>query len=380
MSRIYLSPPDVRPLERQLVLDAIDSGWVAPAGPDLARFEDAIAEATGTAHAVALSSGTAALHLALLELGIGPGDDVLVSTFTFAATANVVRYVGARPVFIDAEASTWQMCPNLLADELAARAATNTLPKAAIVVDLYGQCADYGRIETILAAYDIPLVEDAAEALGATFAARKAGSFGRCGVVSFNGNKLITSSGGGMLVTDDAHLADRARHLATQAREPVAHYEHTEIGFNYRLSNILAAFGRGQLMALGERIARRREIELRYRLALGEMPGVAFMPVGPNRSVNHWLTVITVDPARAGHTAENLRVHLEGDDIESRPAWKPMHLQPVFAAMPARLNGVAERMFTTGLCLPSGSSMTDADQTRVIDRIRTMQHAATRVR
>lgn len=380
MSRIYLSPPDVRPLERQLVLDAIDSGWVAPAGPDLDRFEDAIAEATGTAHAVALSSGTAALHLALLELGIGPGDDVLVSTFTFAATANVVRYVGARPVFIDAEASTWQMCPNLLADELAARAATNTLPKAAIVVDLYGQCADYGRIETILAAYDIPLVEDAAEALGATFAGRKAGSFGRCGVVSFNGNKLITSSGGGMLVTDDAHLADRARHLATQAREPVAHYEHTEIGFNYRLSNILAAFGRGQLMALGERIARRREIELRYRLALGEMQGVAFMPVGPNRSVNHWLTVITVDPARAGHTAEDLRLHLEGDDIESRPAWKPMHLQPVFATMPSRLNGVAERMFTTGLCLPSGSSMTDADQTRVIDRIRTMQHAATRVR
>jgi pyridoxal phosphate-dependent aminotransferase EpsN len=291
-----------------------------------------------------------------------------------------VRYVGATPVFIDAEASTWQLCPDLLADELAARAKTNTLPKAAIVVDLYGQCADYGRIETVLAAYDIALIEDAAEALGASFAGRRAGSFGAGAAISFNGNKLITSGGGGMLVTHDAHLAARARHLSQQAREPFAHYEHVEVGYNYRLSNILAAFGLGQVTALGERIARRREIEQRYRVALGELPGYAFMPVGPNRTVNHWLTVITIDPAAAGHTAEDLRLHLEGADIESRPAWKPMHLQPVFAGMPARTNGVSERIFATGLCLPSGSSMTDTDLARVIDRIRTVPRTRPRRR
>lgn len=372
MTRIYLSPPDIRPLERQMVLDAIDSGWVAPAGPDLARFEAEVAEVTGTKHAVALSSGTAALHLALLELGVGPGDFVLVSTFTFAATANAVAYVGATPVFIDADAETWQLDPELLAAELEARAAAGTLPKAAIVVDLYGQCADYARIVPLLDLYGVVLIEDAAEAVGATFANRNAGSFGRCGVISFNGNKLITSGGGGMLVTDDATLAARVRHLSTQAREPVAHYEHIEIGYNYRLSNMLAAFGRGQLASLTERIARRAEIEHRYRAALAERPGYSFMPVGPDRTVNHWLTVITIDPTLAGHDAEALRVHLEGDDIESRPAWKPMHLQPVFADAPRRTNGVSENVFKTGLCLPSGSSMSDADVDRVVARLMTV--------
>jgi len=372
VTRIYLSPPDIRPLERQMVLDAIDSGWVAPAGPDLARFEAEVAEVTGTKHAVALSSGTAALHLALLELGVGPGDFVLVSTFTFAATANAVAYVGATPVFIDADAETWQLDPELLAAELEARAAAGTLPKAAIVVDLYGQCADYARIVPLLDLYGVVLIEDAAEAVGATFANRNAGSFGRCGVISFNGNKLITSGGGGMLVTDDATLAARVRHLSTQAREPVAHYEHIEIGYNYRLSNMLAAFGRGQLASLTERIARRAEIEHRYRAALAERPGYSFMPVGPDRTVNHWLTVITIDPTLAGHDAEALRVHLEGDDIESRPAWKPMHLQPVFADAPRRTNGVSENVFKTGLCLPSGSSMSDADVDRVVARLMTV--------
>jgi len=372
VTRIYLSPPDIRPLERQMVLDAIDSGWVAPAGPDLARFEAEVAEVTGTKHAVALSSGTAGLHLALLELGVGPGDFVLVSTFTFAATANAVAYVGATPVFIDADAETWQLDPELLAAELEARAAAGTLPKAAIVVDVYGQCADYARIVPLLDRYGVVLIEDAAEAVGATFANRNAGSFGRCGVISFNGNKLITSGGGGMLVTDDATLAARVRHLSTQAREPVAHYEHIEIGYNYRLSNMLAAFGRGQLASLTERIARRAEIEHRYRAALAERPGYSFMPVGPDRTVNHWLTVITIDPTLAGHDAEALRVHLEGDDIESRPAWKPMHLQPVFADAPRRTNGVSENVFKTGLCLPSGSSMSDADVDRVVARLMTV--------
>ena len=372
MTRIYLSPPDIRPLERQMVLDAIDSGWVSPAGPDLARFEAEVAEVTGTKHAVALSSGTAGLHLALLELGVGPGDFVLVSTFTFAATANAVAYVGATPVFIDADAETWQLDPELLAAELEARAAAGTLPKAAIVVDLYGQCADYARIVPLLDLYGVVLIEDAAEAVGATFTGRNAGSFGHCGVISFNGNKLITSGGGGMLVTDDALLAARVRHLSTQAREPVAHYEHIEIGYNYRLSNMLAAFGRGQLASLTERIARRAEIEQRYRDALAERPGYSFMPVGPDRTVNHWLTVITIDPTLAGHDAEALRVHLEGDDIESRPAWKPMHLQPVFADAPRRTNGVSENVFKTGLCLPSGSSMSDADLDRVAARLMTV--------
>ena len=373
MTRVYLSAPDVRGPEREMVLAAIDSNWCAPVGPDLDAFEAEVAAVTGRAYGVALSSGAAGLHLALLELGVGPGDEVLVSTFTFVATANAVAYCGATPVFIDSESETWNMSADLLAEELEVRrSAGRPMPAGAIVVDLYGQCADYARILPILAEYGIPLVEDAAEAIGASLGNRPAGSFGAAAVLSFNGNKLITSGGGGMLVTDDALLAARVRHLSTQAREPVAHYEHIEIGYNYRLSNMLAAFGRGQLASLTERIARRAEIEQRYRAALTERPGYSFMPVGPDRTVNHWLTVITIDPTLAGHDAEALRVHLEGDDIESRPAWKPMHLQPVFADAPRRTNGVSENVFKTGLCLPSGSSMSDADLDRVAARLMTV--------
>ncbi len=282
MSRIYLSPPDVRAAERELLIAAIDSNWVAPVGPDLTAFEQEVAAVTGRAHGVALSSGTAALHLALLELGVGPGDDVIVSTFTFAASANAVTYVGARPVFVDSEASSWNLSPALLAEELDEREREGRdLPAAVIVVDLYGRCADYDRLGPLCAERGIPLIEDAAEAIGAACGGRPAGSFGALGVLSFNGNKLITSGGGGMLVTDSEPLAERARYLATQARQDAPHYEHTEVGYNYRLSNLLAAVGRGQLSTLTERIARRREIRRRYQEALAGRAGVAFGPDGP---------------------------------------------------------------------------------------------------
>jgi pyridoxal phosphate-dependent aminotransferase EpsN len=359
----------VRPLERDLILEAIDSGWVAPIGPHLDAFEEEAARAVGVGHAVGLSSGTAALHLAMLELGVEPGDDVLVSTFTFVATANAVRYLGANPVFIDSDRASWNMSPELLEAELAERARSGKPVKAAVVVDLYGQCADYARIVPLLETHGVALVEDAAEALGATLHDRPAGSFGRCAVLSFNGNKIITSSGGGMLLADDEAFVARIRHLATQAREPAPHYEHVEVGFNYRLSNLLAAFGLGQLRALPERIARRQVINERYRDALAEVDGVEFAPTATGSSPNWWLTCITIDAARAGTDREAVRIRLEAADIESRPLWKPMHLQPLFAGISARIDGTSEQLFKSGLCLPSGSGMTDDEQGRVIDRL-----------
>ncbi len=370
MSRIYLSAPDVRPAEREMIFAALDSGWVAPVGPDLNAFEAEVAAATGRAHGVGLSSGTAALHLALAELGVGAGDSVLVSSLTFAGSVFPVAYLGATPVFVDSDPADWNISADLLAEELAGRAAAGTLPKAAVIVDLYGQCAAYDRIVPLLEDYGVALVEDAAEGLGATLHGRAAGSFGSVGAVSFNGNKIITSSGGGMLVTDDAELARRARYLATQARQPGAHYEHTEIGFNYRLSNLLAAFGRGQLSTLPDRIARRRQINDRYRAALAGVPGVGFQPVPAGSEPNWWLTCITLDPAVCAVRPEALRLHLEAADIEARPLWKPMHLQPVFAGAPRRVDGTAETLFRTGLCLPSGSAMTDADLDRVLGCLR----------
>jgi pyridoxal phosphate-dependent aminotransferase EpsN len=368
VSRIYLSAPDVRPLERELLLAALDSGWVAPVGPDLDAFEVELAEAAGVAHAVAVSSGTAALHLALLLAGVGPGDDVLVPTLTFAATAFPVTYVGARPCFVDSEPGTWNLSPELLAAELEERRRAGRLPAAVVVVDLYGQCADYDRLAPLCAELDVRVVEDAAEALGATWRGRRAGSLGEEAVLSFNGNKLITTSGGGAYLTHDGERAARARYLATQARQPEVHYEHVDIGFNYRLSNLLAAFGRGQLASLDERIARRQEIRKAYEHLVADVEGVVMAPVDARGTTNAWLSCITIDPV-TGATPESVRVHLEGDDIESRPLWKPMHQQPVFAGAPARLDGTADRLFATGLCLPSGSGMTDADLDRVLSRL-----------
>jgi FlaA1/EpsC-like NDP-sugar epimerase/dTDP-4-amino-4,6-dideoxygalactose transaminase/lipopolysaccharide/colanic/teichoic acid biosynthesis glycosyltransferase len=369
-TRIWLSPPDVRAPERASLLEALDSGWVAPVGPDLDAFEAELAERCGVSHAVALSSGTAALHLALLQVGVSPGDDVLVPTATFAATANAVTYCGARPCFIDVDPLTWQMSPALLAAELAERRDRGNLPAAVLTVDLYGGCANYDAILAICAEHGVPVVEDAAEALGATFAGRPAGSFGAAGVLSFNGNKIITTSSGGALLCHDAESADRARYLATQARRPAAHYEHTEIGFNYRLSNLLAAFGRGQLATLDERIARRRAIQDRYRAAFADIDGLSFPSAIPGCATNAWLTCITLEPGIAPFGPGELRLALEAQNIESRPLWKPMHAQPVFRVHPARLDGTADRLFATGLCLPSGSGMSDAELGRVIEAVR----------
>jgi dTDP-4-amino-4,6-dideoxygalactose transaminase len=375
VSRIWLSPPDVTAADRELLLAALDGGWIAPVGPDLDAFEEEAARACGRRCAVGVSSGTAALHLLLMEAGIGAGDEVLVSTFTFAASVFPIRYLGATPVLIDSDPSTWQISPALLADELEARArAGRPQPRALIAVDLYGQCADYDAIQPLLDEHGITLIGDAAEALGATYRGRPAGSFGVGAALSFNGNKIITTSGGGMVLTDDEALAARCRKLATQAREPVPHYEHTEIGYNYRLSNLLAALGRGQLADLDRRLERRRAINRRYRDELAEVDAIEFMPEAPYGRSNLWLTCITVDPDRAttakGTTAEDLRLALEREDIESRPTWKPMHLQPLFCDAPARVDGTSERIFATGLCLPSGSSLTESDQARVIEVVR----------
>lgn len=366
LPRIYLSPPDVTGYDRALLNEAIDSNWVAPAGPDIGRFECEVASVIGRAHAVALSSGTAALHLLLLESGVGPGDRVLVSSFTFAATANAVMYAGAEPVFIDSEATTWTISPDLVEEELVASRSAGRMPKAAIVVDLYGQCADYARLLPLFAEHGVAVISDAAESLGATYGGQPAGSFGHAAALSFNGNKIITTSGGGMLVTDDEGLAERARHLSTQAREDAPHYEHVEVGYNYRMSNLLAAFGRGQLADLDRRVDRKRELNGRYRDALEDLPGVTFMPKAPYGEPTWWLTCLTIDADKAGFDREALRLRLEQADIESRPTWKPMHMQPVFAAAERRVDGTSERLFANGLCLPSGSGLSDAEQGRVI--------------
>jgi dTDP-4-amino-4,6-dideoxygalactose transaminase len=374
MSRIYLSPPEVGAEERRMLLEAFDSNWIAPVGPDIDAFEQELAERAGVDHAVALTSGTAALHLGLLLVGVGPGDEVLVPSFTFVATATAVTYVGATPVFVDCSASNWTIDPALVAEELATRARRGQLPAAVVTVDLYGQTADYDALTALCKEYEIPLIEDAAEAVGATYRGRPAGSFGTVGVFSFNGNKIITTSGGGMLVSDSAVLIDRARHLATQARDPAPHYEHSELGYNYRLSNLLAALGRAQLRGLDSRIERRRRINEAYRAALGHLPGIRFMPVAEYGEPNWWLTCILVDPARFGADREQIRLALESVDVESRPTWKPLHLQPVFDGVPTVGGAACAHIFEHGLCLPTGSALSEEDLARVVGTIRTFSH------
>jgi pyridoxal phosphate-dependent aminotransferase EpsN len=369
MKRIYLSPPDLGPLERELLLDALDSGWAAPLGPHVDGFERELADLAGVPYAVALSSGTAALHLALAALGVKAGDDVLVSTLTFVATANAVRYVGAAPAFIDAAPDTWNMDPDLLEEEIEERVRRGRRPAAVIAVDLYGQCCDYDRIEAVCGRHGVPLIEDAAEALGASYRGRPAGSFGACAVFSFNGNKIVTTSGGGMLVSRDRAIVERARHLAAQAREPAPHYEHAETGYNYRLSNLLAAVGRGQLRSLADKIDRRRTIRRAYQRALAGYEGIDFLNEADYGRSNAWLTCVTVDPVRLGVTREDLRLRLEARNIESRPVWKPMHLQPVFRSCTVRRGDCAQRLFEQGLCLPSGSGLSPAEQAQVVDAI-----------
>ena len=357
MERIYLSPPDVGPVERAMLLDAFDSNWVAPVGPHLDAFEDELATRIGVPHALATSSGTAALHLALRAVGVAAGSTVLVSDLTFIASVAAASYLHARPIFVDSERQSWNLDPQLVADYLVEAARSNRLPAAVVAVDLYGQCADYDALRQLCTRYEIPLVADAAESLGATYKGRPAGSLADVSVLSFNGNKMITTSSGGMVLTASAAIAETCRHLANQAREPALHYEHQTFGYNYRLSNLLAALGRGQLTGLDQKLAARRANNLAYREALADLPGIGFAPVAPWGEPNAWLTVITIDPALFGATTGDVQRLLADQDIESRPAWKPMHLQPVYRNCRVLGGAVGKDIFATGLCLPSGSSL-----------------------
>jgi len=368
--RIYLSPPDIGPDERVLVAEAFASNWIAPLGPQVDAFELEIAQRVGAAHAVALSSGTAALHLALRLAGVGRGDEVLCSTLTFVASANPILYEGAAPVFLDSEEISWNLDPNVLADALKTRSRAGRLPKALVLVHLYGQSANLDAILKLCAEYGVVVIEDAAEALGATYGHKPVGAMGWAGVLSFNGNKIITTSGGGMMVTNDAAAATRARFLATQARDPAPHYQHSSIGYNYRLSNVLAAIGRGQLRHLDAKVARRRAHFDFYQQALGGLPGVRFMPEAAWGQGNRWLTCLTINPTVAGTDREKIRLTMEKENIEARPVWKPLHRQPLFATA-ARFGGaVAEALFADGLCLPSGSNLTEGERARVAEVFR----------
>ena len=368
-SRLYLSPPHMGGEELALLKDAFESNWIAPLGPHVDAFEREFAAAVGVPHAAALSSGTGALHLALQVLGVTPGDAVLCSTLTFVASASPITWVGAEPVFIDSERESWNIDPALVAEEIETAARRGRCPKAVIAVDLYGQTANLGPIAEVCQRHGVELIEDAAEALGANHRGRPAGSAGRLGVFSFNGNKIITTSGGGMLVSAEEALVTRARFLAQQARDPAPHYEHSILGNNYRMSNLLAAVGRGQLRVLPQRVERRRQIFTFYQRALGSVPGITFMPEASWGKATRWLTVIQIDPLVFGATREDVRLHLEHVNVEARPVWKPMHLQPVFKGCRVVGGPVAADLFDRGLCLPSGSQMTDADCQRVVDAL-----------
>jgi len=448
--RIFLSPPHLGTEELNFVLEAFSSNYIAPLGPQVDEFEKAFSEYTGIGHSVALSSGTAAMHLALLDLGVGPGDEVVASTLTFIGSVTPVTFLGAKTVFIDCDRESWNMDPGLLAEELKNCAKRGKLPKAVIPTDLYGQCCDYERIFDICGHYEVPVVVDAAEAMGAKYCskeqnesrkygegsrehndsrengvrsreqnnsreksvrskeqevrdqkpenqfkiqnskfkiARHAGWGAKASVFSFNGNKIMTTSGGGMLASDDKELIEHARFLSQQARDPFPHYEHSEIGYNYRMSNILAAIGRGQLKVLDERVKRKREIFNYYKDALGDIDGIEFMPRPEWSRSNRWLTVILITPDVFGADREQVRLALEDENIESRPVWKPMHMQPVFDTGKSGIESqkkftdkkryscrvvggnVSEDLFNRGLCLPSGTAMTNADLDRIIDTI-----------
>jgi dTDP-4-amino-4,6-dideoxygalactose transaminase len=403
--RIFLSPPHMGGLELEFVNEAFSSNYIAPLGPMVDAFEKEFSEYIGIKNCLALSSGTAAMHLALRHLGIGQGDEVFASTLTFLGSVSPIIFEGATPVFIDSERSSWNMDPVLLEKELDSCAKKGRLPKAVIPTDLYGQCADYEKIFfSVCNKYDIPLIVDAAEALGARYqrsevrgqgseesdAWNHAGVGAKAAIYSFNGNKIITTSGGGMLASDDKELIDHARKLSQQARENFVHYEHEEIGYNYRMSNILAAIGRGQLKVLDERVEKKRWIFEYYRNAIEDIPGIEFMPEPPYSRSNRWLTVILINPEEFGCDNKTVRLALEKENIESRPVWKPMHMQPVFNGLRRKAQGeghqvnrdkktyharvvggeVAEDLFNRGLCLPSGTAMNEEDLERVVKVIR----------
>ena len=382
--RIYLSSPHISGNEIKYIEQAFRDNWIAPLGPNVDNFEKELAEYLGVKYVAALSSGTAAIHLALILLGVGPGDYVIVQSFTFAATAFPVRYLDAIPVFIDSEPGTWNMDPELLEKAIKGKRKKEKGErqkvkdkrqkgeggsiKAIIPVHLYGMPSNMDAIREIADKYGIPVIEDAAEALGSSYDGKKCGAIGKTGILSFNGNKIITTSGGGALVSDDEDLIKTARFLATQARDNAPHYQHSRIGFNYRMSNILAGIGRGQLETINERVKTRRENFLYYKSNLSGIKGVSFIDEpGPKYFSNRWLTTVLIDPEITGTDREQVRLKLENENIETRPLWKPMHLQPVFRDYPAYINGISEGLFEKGLCLPSGSNLTTEDKERVVE-------------
>jgi dTDP-4-amino-4,6-dideoxygalactose transaminase len=366
-TKIWLSSPHMGEHEFGFVKEAFDTNWIAPLGPHVDGFEKDLATYTGTAHVAALSSGTAALHLALILLGVERGDEVICQSMTFSASANPIAYLGATPVFVDSEADTWNMDPELLETAIKDRLAKGKKPKAIIPVHLYGMPARMDEIMAVAQKYEIPVVEDAAEALGATYKGQACGSFGVLGILSFNGNKIITTSGGGALIGNDDAMIKQARFLATQARDAAPHYQHSHIGYNYRMSNICAGIGRGQMLVLNDRVEKRRANFRFYEEQLAGLP-LTFVQEPEGSYSNRWLSTILCN----GVSREDIRLALEKDNIESRPLWKPMHMQPVFADAPAYVNGVSEKLFNDGLCLPSGSNLTDAELHRVTDIVKSL--------
>jgi len=359
--------------ELELVKDVFESNWIAPLGPHVDAFEKEFAKYIGVKHALAVSSGTAAMHLVARILGIGRGDRVLCSTFTFCGSVTPVIYQGAEPVFVDSDLTSWNMDPTLLEKELAMCRRSGKMPKAVIAVHLYGQSSDMKRIMEISGRYGVPVIEDAAESLGADYMGRKTGSFGLASIFSFNGNKIITTSGGGMLVSDDKNLIEKARYYAAQARDPFPYYHHTEIGYNYRMSNVLAAIGLGQMRVIEKRVKRKREIFEKYKELLASVDGISFMPEPEWSKSNRWLTCVVVDKNKFGASNEDIRLELEKYNIESRPLWKPMHLQPVFKKYRILGGKVSKYLFENGLCLPSGTAMTDEEIKFVCRLIKKLQ-------
>ncbi|MFD1178861.1 DegT/DnrJ/EryC1/StrS family aminotransferase [Paenibacillus puldeungensis] len=371
--RIYLASPHMSGREQKYIKKAFDDNWIAPLGENVDEFEREIANYVGSKGALALSSGTAAIHLALILLNVGKDDIVFCSSLTFIASANPILYQGAIPVFIDSEPGTWNMSPTALKEALDTYAAKNKLPKALVVVNLYGQSADYNKIKDICDSYNVPIIEDAAESLGASYQGVKTGTFGKFGTFSFNGNKIITTSGGGMLVSDDTELIEKARFYSTQARDKAIHYQHSEIGYNYRLSNVLAGIGRGQLEVLDKRIHKKREIFEKYVEHLKRISCIQFMPEAQDCMSTRWLTVMTIDPELTDKKPYDLIHYLQQYNIETRPVWKPLHMQPLFIENDFFKHNemdISQFLFNHGICLPSGTNMSEEDQGFVIDRIR----------
>ena len=369
--KIWLSSPHMGGTEEQFVKEAFDTNWIAPLGPNVNGFEqDLELFLDHDVHVAALSSGTAGLHLALVLLGVKAGDEVICQSMTFSATANPIMYVGATPIFVDSEPDTWNISPLLLEDAIKDRIAKGKNPKAIIPVHLYGMPAKMAEVIEVAMRYDIPVLEDAAEALGSSISGRRCGTFGEIGVLSFNGNKIITTSGGGALVSHNSGLVKDARFLSTQARDEAPHYQHSQVGYNYRMSNLCAGVGRGQMEVLAERIRQRRNVYDQYYKLLNGKPGISFVEEPTGYFSNRWLTTVLIDPDKAGFTREDLRLALDKENIESRPLWKPMHLQPIFSNCAFYGDGTSEKLFNNGLCLPSGSNLTEADLERVFEVIR----------